>query len=87
MSFNPSKYQAIHVTLRKTPLQTKYPLHGCVLESVPFVKYLGVSISEDLKLTEHTKNYHQKGKSNTRISQTQHSGPQQGLEKPLSAHS
>ena len=36
MSFNASKCQVIHVTRRKTPFQTKYNLHGCVLErSVP----------------------------------------------------
>ena len=40
MSFNPSKCQVIHVTPLKTPLQTKYHLHGCVLESVPSAKYL-----------------------------------------------
>ena len=56
MSFNPSKCQVIHVTRRKTPLQTKYHLHGCVLESVPSAKYLGVTISEDLKWSEHINN-------------------------------
>ena len=56
MSFNPSKCQVIHVTRRKTPLQTKYPLHGCVLESVPPAKYLGVTLSEDLKWSEHINN-------------------------------
>ena len=53
MSFNPSKCQVIHVTRRKTPFQTKYNLHGFVLESVPSAKYLGVTISEDLKWTDH----------------------------------
>ena len=54
MSFNPSKCQVIHVTRRKTPFETKYNLHGCVLESVPSAKYLGVTtISEDLKWTDH----------------------------------
>ena len=48
MSFNPSKGQVIYVTRRKTPLQTKYHLHGCVFESVPAAKYLGVTITEDL---------------------------------------
>ena len=38
---------------RKKPFQTKYNLHGCVLESVPSAKYLGVTISEDLKWTDH----------------------------------
>ena len=56
MSFNPSKCQVIHVTRRKTPPQTKYHLHGCVLESVPSAKYLGVTISEDLKWSEHINN-------------------------------
>ena len=56
MSFNPSKCQVIHVTRCKTPLQTKYHLHGCVLESVPSAKYLGVTISEDLKWSEHINN-------------------------------
>ena len=41
------------MTRRKKPFQTKYNLHGCVLESVPSAKYLGVTISEDLKWTDH----------------------------------
>ena len=53
MSFNPSKCQVIHVTRCNTPFQTKYNLHGCVLKSVPSAKYLGVTISEDLKWTDH----------------------------------
>ena len=44
------------MTRRKTPLQTKYHLHGCVLESVPSAKYIGVTISEDLKWSEHINN-------------------------------
>ena len=56
MSFNASKCQVIHVTRRKTPLQTNYHLHGRVLESVPSAKYLGVAISEDLKWSERISN-------------------------------
>ena len=41
------------MTRRKTPFQTQYSLHGCVLESVPSAKYLGVTISEDLRCTNH----------------------------------
>ena len=54
MSFNPSKFQVNHVTQCKTPSEShaKYLLHGCVLESVPSAKYLGVTISEDLKWTD-----------------------------------
>ena len=44
------------MTRHKTPLQTKYHLHGCVLESVPSAKYLRVTISEDLKWSEHINN-------------------------------
>ena len=65
MSFNPSKCQVIHVTRRKTPLQTKYHLHGCVLESVPSAKYLGVTISEDLKWSEHINNITNKSTAST----------------------
>ena len=56
MSFDPSKSQVIYVTRRKTPLQTKFHLHGCVIESVPSAKYLWVTISEDLKWSEHINN-------------------------------
>ena len=53
MSFNPSKCQVIHVARRKNSFQTKYHLHVCVLESVPSEKYLGITISEDYKWTDH----------------------------------
>ena len=35
---------------------TEYLFHGCVLESVPSAKYLGVTISEDIKWTGHINN-------------------------------
>ena len=60
MSFNPSKCQVIHVTRRKNPFQTDYHLHGCVLESEPSAKYLGVTISEDLRWTDHINNISKK---------------------------
>jgi hypothetical protein len=37
----------------KTPVKFKYCLHGHVLESVDKAKYLGVTISEDLKWESH----------------------------------
>ena len=60
MSFNPSKCQVIYVTQRKKPFQTDYRLHGCLLESVPSAKYLGVTISEDLRWTDHINNISKK---------------------------
>ena len=56
MNFNPSKCQVIHVTRLKTPIPTKYLLHGIELESVPSDKYLGVNISEDLSWSTHINN-------------------------------
>ena len=56
MNFNPSKYQVIHVTRLKTPIPTKYLLHGIELESVLSAKYLGVPISEDLSWSTHINN-------------------------------
>ena len=48
MSFNTSKCQVLHITRAKRPIQTRYILHGTVLESVPSAKYLGVTISDNL---------------------------------------
>ena len=35
-------------------MRAGYNLHDCVLESIPSAKYLGVTISEDLKWPDHT---------------------------------
>ena len=47
MSFYPSKFQIIHITRAKCPIQTRYKLHGTVLESVLSAKYLGASVSDN----------------------------------------
>ena len=39
MNFNPAKCQVIHVTWLKTPIPTKYLLHGIELESVLSANY------------------------------------------------
>ena len=54
MSFNTSKCQVLHITRAKCPIQTRYILHGTVLESVPSAKYLGVTISDNLSWIPHT---------------------------------
>ncbi len=40
MSFNPSKCQVLHITKRKTPINTAYFLHNMQLESATSAKYL-----------------------------------------------
>ena len=54
MSFTPSKCQVLDITRAKCPIQTKYIIHGTVLDSVPSAKYLGVTISDDLSWSPHT---------------------------------
>ena len=49
MNFNPSKCQVMHVTRLKTPISSKYFLHNIELESVSAAKYLGVTLSEELR--------------------------------------
>ena len=53
MSLTPSKCQVLHITRAKCPTQTRYILHGTVLESVPSAKYLDVTISDDLSWSLH----------------------------------
>ena len=53
MEFNPSKCVVIHVTRAKTPVPSKYLLHGQILESVGCSKYLGVEISSNLTFNNH----------------------------------
>ena len=53
-SCNPSKCQVLHITRAKCPIQTRYILHGTVLELVPSAKYLGVTISDNLSWTPPT---------------------------------
>ncbi len=56
MSFNPSKCQIIHISKRKTVIDTSYFLHSTKLEAVPSAKYLGVTISNDLTWNTHIEN-------------------------------
>ena len=53
MEFNPSKCQVVRVTRSRSPLPTKYTLHGVTLEVVASAKYLGVDISNDLSWKSH----------------------------------
>ena len=60
MHFNPSKCQVIHITKRRTPLNTSYTLHNTTLEAVTSAKYLGVTISDDLSWHKHINSMTQK---------------------------
>ena len=53
MEFNPSKWQVLHITRSKQPLNTQYTLHDQVLEATDTAKYLGVTISKDLSWNYH----------------------------------
>ena len=56
MHLNPSKCQVMHISRAHNPIQTKYVLHGQVLEAVDHAKYLGLEISHDLKWNHHVQN-------------------------------
>ena len=56
MSFNPEKCTVIHVTNKRSPVVTPYRLHGHTLERERTSKYLGVTISQDLKWNTHISN-------------------------------
>ena len=47
MEFNPSNCQVVHVTSSRAPFNTRYILHGQVLESVTSARYLGVDIANN----------------------------------------
>ena len=53
MEFNPSKCNIVRVTQRHTPFKFQYKLHGKVLETVDTTKYLGISLSHDLRRNDH----------------------------------
>ena len=53
MEFNPCKCVVINVTRAKTPVPSKYLLHGHILESVGGSKYLGMEISSNLTFNNH----------------------------------
>ena len=53
MEFNPSKCQVLHITRLKHLLNTKYSLHGQVVEATDTGKYFRVNISKDLSWNDH----------------------------------
>ena len=53
MKFHATKCNVITVTGKRKPLQTEYKLHDHTLAKVTSAKYLGVTITEDLKWDTH----------------------------------
>jgi hypothetical protein len=58
ISFHPEKCNIMSITkkLKRNPLTNCYILHGHQLEQVQSAKYLGVSITSDMKWSEHIAN-------------------------------
>ena len=57
-AFHPDKCNVLTISRNTTPVKFnyRYCLHGHVLESVDKAKYMGVTISEDLKWESHINN-------------------------------
>ena len=57
MRFQPVKCNMIQLTNKRTSkIQDSYKLEGTVLENVESIKYLGVTITQDLKWNTHISN-------------------------------
>jgi hypothetical protein len=56
MAFHPDKCNVLTISRKKTLVKFNYCLHGHVLESVNKAKYLGFTISEELKWENHIYN-------------------------------
>jgi hypothetical protein len=85
MSFHPEKcINVLSITMKRNPVTNCYILHGHQLEQVQSAKYLGVSITSDMKWSEHIANICKKANntlsflkrnlniSNSRIKHTSH---------------
>jgi hypothetical protein len=55
MSFHPEKCNVLSITMKRNPVTNCYILHGHQLEQQS-AKYLGVSITSDMKWSEHIAN-------------------------------
>ncbi|KAK7094476.1 hypothetical protein V1264_006033 [Littorina saxatilis] len=56
MAFHPAKCTTVHMTRRRTTLPYEYQLHGQKLQEVTQAKYLGVTLTKDLKWNTHIAN-------------------------------
>ena len=56
MEFHPAKCEIITITRKRSPLEYPYTLHNLQLKHAKIIKYLGVSISNDLRWNQHIDN-------------------------------
>ena len=56
MRFQPVKCNMMQLTNKQNKVQASYTLEGTVLENVESIKYLGVTITSDLKWNTHIRN-------------------------------
>jgi myo-inositol-hexaphosphate 3-phosphohydrolase len=56
MSFHPEKCNVLTISRKKQPIMNSYTLHCQQLEHVTTAKYLGVSITSDMKWNQHISN-------------------------------
>ena len=53
MAFHPEKCVVIRVFNKRKPINARYTIHGHMLQEVDSTKYLGVTISKDLRWDDH----------------------------------
>ena len=56
MRFQPVKCNMMQLTKKHNKIDASYTLDGTVLENVENIKYLGVTITSDLKRNSHIRN-------------------------------
>ena len=49
VKFHPSKCTKLKVTNKRNPIQVNYQLHGHIVASVSSAKYLGITVTDDLR--------------------------------------
>ena len=56
MRFKPVKFNMMQLTKKHNKIDASYTLKGTVLENVESIKYLGITITSDLKWNSHIRN-------------------------------